>query len=98
MRIEWRNSVTETEISRTPNLITTPSLTTDYQQFSVSAPVPVGANLARIVYAIQTYDGGPGNTGTVYLDDASFEVVPEPAAGLLGVIALALGCGVRRRR
>jgi len=94
-RIEWRNAGSNSEISRTPNLTTAP--TSDYTQFSLAGLAPAGADLARVVYAIQTFGPEPTNTGTVFVDDVSF-VVPEPAsaclamAGFLGMIA------ARRRR
>jgi hypothetical protein len=96
IRIEWRNSVTMAEVGRTPNLTLTP--TADYTPFSVSAPVPVGADTARVVYAIQTFGGEPNptNTGTVFIDDVSFTAIPEPSAlALAGLGALGL---LRRRR
>ena len=98
VRIEWRNSVSNTEISRTPNINPVP--TDAYSQFSLPALVPAGADTARVVYAIQTFSGGPTNNGIVFVDDTSFEVVPEPATiGLLGLGAI--GCvtlGRRNRR
>jgi hypothetical protein len=93
-RIEWRNSVSNTEIGRTPNSTTAPSA--DYTLFSLGAAVPAGADLARVVYAIQTFTPEPTNNGTVFLDDMSF-VVPEPTSAAL----LACGAGLvaaRRRR
>ena len=93
VRIEWRNSVSNSEVGRTPNLSPVP--TGDYGPFSLSAAVPAGADTARVVYAIQTFTGGPSNTGTVFIDDVSF-VVPEPSVvALAGVTALGL---LRRRR
>lgn len=97
MRIEWRNAAGNNEVARTPNFVPTASITTDYQQFTVSGLVPAGADTARVVYAIQTFSGGAGNTGTLFVDDASF-VVPEPATiGLFG-IALVGSIGMRRHR
>jgi hypothetical protein len=95
IRIEWRDSVNNVEISRTPNL--TPVPTSDYTQFSLTAAVPAGADTARAVYAIQTFSTNPLGNGTVYLDDFSF-VIPEPASmALLGLGGLAL-VGIRRRQ
>jgi hypothetical protein len=95
MRIEWRNSVSNTEISRTPNLTPVPG--SSYTLFEVNSVVPVGADTARAVFAIQTFGPQPTNNGTVFVDDASFEVVPEPAtAGVLAFGALAL-TRLRRR-
>jgi hypothetical protein len=95
IRIEWRNSVTDMEVGRTPN--TVPVIGTDYAQFTVSAPVPAGANTARVVYAIQTFSGGPTNNGTVFLDDMSV-VIPEPGSALLAVCSLIGLAGAARRR
>jgi hypothetical protein len=94
IRIEWRNSVSNTEISRTPNLTPIPS--SDYTLFSLSSLVPAGADTARVVYAIQTFGPEPTNNGTVFVDDVSF-VVPEPATmAILGVGGVVL-LGMRRR-
>ena len=96
VRIEWRNSGSNTEVSRTPNL--NPIAAQSYSSFDLTATVPVGADTARLVYAIQTFSGGPSNNGIVYVDDMSFAVVPEPSSLiLLGVGGLAL-VAVRRLR
>jgi len=98
-RIEWRNSVSNTEISRTPNLISTSSITSEYTLFSLSAIVPAGVDTARAVYAIQTFSGGATNTGTVFVDDASFTAVPEPATlALFGLGAIGFATARRNRR
>lgn len=94
-RIEWRNSITNQEVSRTNAPL--PTLTADYAPFSLAAPVPPGADTARVVYAIQTFSGPPGNSAIVFIDDTSFDV-PEPATMMLcaaGGLVLAIG---RRRR
>ncbi len=96
IRIEWRNSISNTEISRTPNSTLIPSST--YSQFSMTAVVPVGADLARVVYAIQSFSTSPLGNGTVYVDDVSFTVVPEPSTmALLSLGGLAL-VALRRQR
>jgi hypothetical protein len=94
-RIEWRNTVSNTEVSRTPNSTAAP-LTSAYVPFSLTAMVPAGADSGRFVYAIQTFGGEPGptNTGTIFLDDLS--VVPEPTTALLAASGLA--AMIRRRR
>ena len=76
VRIEWRNSISDTEISRTPN--SSPIPTDLYTQFSLPAVVPAGADTARAVYVVQTFGAGLTNNGTVFVDDASFTVGPIP--------------------
>jgi hypothetical protein len=96
IRIEWRNSISNTEIGRTPNLSPVPPLES-YAQFSLTGAVPVGADTARLVYAIQTFTGGPSNNGRLLVDDVSFQPVPEPSTMiLLGVAGLAV-LAVRRK-
>jgi MYXO-CTERM domain-containing protein len=89
-RIEWRNA--SAEIARTDNVV--PVLTDSYAPFSITATVPAGADRARVVYALQTFSGTT-DTGTVYVDDASVVIVPEPALGLVAVAAAPL---LARRR
>lgn len=95
-RIEWRNSVSDTEVSRTPNVTVGPVLN-QYTPWSVLAVVPAGADTARVVYAIQTFGGepNPGDTGVVHVDDVSF-VVPEPTT-LAAFAGASLVLGRRRR-
>jgi hypothetical protein len=95
-RIEWRNSVSNTEITRTPNVTLSP--TDAYSLISVVDTVPAGADTARAVYAIQSFTNGAlADLGTVYVDDASFEVVPEPATFALVSLGT-IGCLVFGRR
>jgi len=70
IRIEFRDSVADIEISRTANL--SPTLTGAYQQFNVTGTVPVGADSARLVYAIQSFSTGAAGDVIVYVDDISF--------------------------
>lgn len=81
IRIEWRDSVANVEVTRTPN--TVPVLTPgEYTQWSLATLVPAGADTARVVYAIQSFGAGPNQNHL--LDDLSF--VPEPASlALLGL-------------
>ena len=95
IRIEWRDSVADVEVGRTDNL--TPTLTSgaDFEMFSISDTVPVGADTGRAVYVIQTF--GTALNQNVFVDDVSFDVVPEPSGvALLGLTAL--GLITRRRR
>jgi hypothetical protein len=94
VRFEWRNSVSNTEVSRNQIL---PIALAQYTPFSLTFAAPAGADTARVVYAIQTFsDTGTSNTGNVFVDDLSLTGVPEPSAiGLAGLGGLAL---LRRRR
>jgi len=98
VRIEWRKTGEPAEISRTDNLLTPPTL--DYSQVSVVAPVPAGADTARVVYAIQSFtNDGLADIGTVYVDDVSLVVVPEPASlALIALGGVGLIASSRRRR
>jgi hypothetical protein len=97
MRIEWVNA-SGSVFLRTPNLTTKP--TDSYASVSLSGFAPPGAEFARLVYAIGSFGPELTNTGTVFVDDMFFSVVPEPSSlGLFGFTALALGRrSVLRRR
>jgi len=97
VRIEWRNSGSNTEVSRTPNATPVPGAA--YSQFGFDGLVPAGADTARVVYAIQSFSTSPLGNGNVYVDDMSFTVVvPEPSSiALLSVGGLAL-VAFRRRQ
>ncbi|TWU29358.1 PEP-CTERM sorting domain-containing protein [Bythopirellula polymerisocia] len=97
IRIEWRDSVANTEISRTPNLA--PVIGSTYEEFIVSATVPAGANSARVVYAIQSFGGALNQQ--VFVDDVNFNVqgVPEPASlAIAGLCLVGLAIPSRRHR
>jgi hypothetical protein len=92
-RFEWRNSVSNTEISRN-QLNAVPTGT--YAQFAITANVPAGADTARVVYDIESFGlpVGSTNNGIVYADDMSVVVAPEPTT----LAALGLGGLLLRRR
>lgn len=95
VRIEWRNSGGNNEVSRTPNQTPVPSLNA-YAPFSFNAVAPAGADIARIVYAVQSFSTAPNGNGVVHLDDVSFAPVPEPSS--LGLLAIGAALVARRRR
>ncbi len=86
IRIEWFDSASGNEIARTDNL--TPMLTDTWEMFSVMDIVPAGADAARVVFDLQSVLG-PAGLNVAFLDDASFTVVPVPAALILMLSALA---------
>jgi hypothetical protein len=93
IRIEWRDSVADSEISRTGNLV--PALVPgQYTPWSLTDTVPAGADSARVVYAIQSFGAGPNQH--INVDDTSFTIVPEPTAALLALFGLA-PVAIRRR-
>ena len=86
IRIEWRDSVADVEIARTPNFVPLPG--SSYEIFNLNAAVPLGADTARVVYAIQSFTGAINQL--VYLDDFSLttEAVETPEPATLGLLAL----------
>jgi opacity protein-like surface antigen len=67
----------------------------DYKQFSITKVAQPGVTDLRVTYAIATFADGLGDS-TVYLDDMSVTVVPEPAT--IGGLAIALAGLVHLRR
>lgn len=95
VRIEWRNSVSNTEISRTPNLL--PVSGPAYSLFTLPSIVPAGADTARAVYAMATFGTPPQGGGKLFVDDFSFVAAPEPATMALVGMGLVGLAGLRRR-
>jgi hypothetical protein len=95
IRIEWRDSVGDAEVARTAN--STPSPGAAYENFSIAHTAPAGADLARVVYAAQSFGGSP--TAQVNIDDftVSGSTVPEPSGAVLLSLG-ALGFFARRKR
>lgn len=95
MRIEYRDSVGDTEVSRTPNLV--PALaSTDYELVTLSDTIPAGADTARVVFAIQSF--GVSAPQSVFVDDALVVTIPEPTSiALMGLGGLAI-VATRRRK
>ena len=89
-RIEWRNA-SDAELSRV-QLTDAPG--TDYEMFSVSGTAPVDSSYVRVVYAVQSFQGG--TTGGLFMDDVVV-TIPEPTGtSLLGLAFL--GAALRRKR
>ncbi len=87
VRIEWRDAANAVEIGRTANL--TPAVSADYTPFSLTSTVPAGAAVARVVYAIQSFEGP--SSQQVFVDDTAFVVTDTataPAASWHGLAVL----------
>jgi hypothetical protein len=68
-----------------------------YNLFQLSGPIPAGAALARIAVDVTQFGPGP-ISGTMYWDDATLEVVPEPSSLSLALLAgVATALWMRRR-
>jgi hypothetical protein len=100
LAIEWRGagntnlgSAGSTRIADGLN----PGLILDqwYQGSVATGPAPAGTVAARLVLFFNQPDGFPG--GLVFFDDASLQLVPEPASATLLGLAAAACVGVRRR-
>ena len=90
IRIEWRDSINDVEVSRTGNLA--PTVGSDWEEFMLTDFVPDGADTARVVYAIQSF--GAGVDQSVFVDDTYF----VPAPGALALLGLGGLTATRRRR
>jgi len=95
IRIEWWSTVTNTEVSKTANLTPLPS-NTAYELFSLQAVVPDFADVARLVYALQSFSGPAPME--VLVDDTFFTVtqVSDPFAS--GLLIVGMLCLVFRNR
>lgn len=85
MRIEYRDSVADAEVSRTANLVPTLA-STDYELVTLADTVPAGADTARVVFAIQSFGATPPQS--VFVDDA-YASAPEPTTAILALLGLA---------
>jgi len=68
IRIEWRDSTSDTEVGRTPNY-TQGTANGVFERFSLSGIAPAGADTARVVYAIQSFSAE--SWGKSFVDDVS---------------------------
>lgn len=90
IKIEWTGAP--------QNRLDVLNLPATYGPFSHSGIAPAGTTGATITYAISSFGPGQGDS-TVFIDDFTVSVVPEPAtAGMIGLGALGLIRLARRRK
>lgn len=89
-RFEWLDAG-GTEIARQQNKI---NLDSSYNLFSLTDVAPTGAASAKIVAAIQSFDGDPDTIAS--LDNLSVNQIPEPSCAIL--LGLGLSAFILRRR
>jgi hypothetical protein len=92
IKLEWQGSPNPPQ-----NRVDVLTLGNSYSQFTHSGVAPAGTTGLVVTYAVSSFGAGQG-TASVYLDDISVTVIPEPATvGLLatGLIGIA---GLRRAR
>jgi hypothetical protein len=89
LKLEWQGNP--------QNRVDLLTLGSDYEQFTHTGVAPAGTTGLTVTYAISSFGAGQGDA-TVYIDDFSATIIPEPAAfGMLGAAALGL-VALRRRR
>jgi len=97
INIEWHNA-TGAQISflSTP-IVNSASPTNVWTPGAVQGIAPAGTTTARLVLLSGPFTGLPGTAGgAAFFDDATFQVVPEPATG--GFVLLVGGLTLVRRR
>jgi hypothetical protein len=74
------------------------TLGSDYEMFTHTGVAPAGTTGLVVTYALSSFGAGQTGESSVYLDDITVTLVPEPAtATLFGVSLLGL-MGLRRRK
>jgi hypothetical protein len=92
IKLEWQGTPNPPQ-----NRIDVLTLGDSYSQFTHTGVAPAGTTGLVVTYALSSFGAGQ-STASVYLDDISVTVVPEPGTvGLLG-IGLASVAGLRRAR
>jgi hypothetical protein len=97
INIEWHDAANNTISFLSTPIVNSASPTNTWTLGSVSGVAPAGTTTARLVLLSGPYTGLPGNAGgAAYFDDATFQIVPEPAS--LGAAVLLGGMALIRRR
>jgi hypothetical protein len=92
LKLEWQGSPNPPQ-----NRVDVFNIGSDYTQFTHIGVAPAGTTGLVATYAISTFGAGQGDT-TVYIDDFSLTIVPEPATVGMAGVSLAGLAFIRRRR
>ena len=94
IKLEWQGMPNPPQ-----NFLADLTLGSDYEMFSHTGVAPAGTTGLVVTYAISSFGPGQNTGASVFLDDITVSIIPEPATvGLVGLGSLGLVAFARRRR
>jgi PEP-CTERM motif-containing protein len=93
IKLEWQGTPNPPQ-NRMDDL----TLGSDYEMFTHSGVAPAGTTGLVVTYAISSFGAGQTGESSVFLDDITVTIVPEPASATLFGISLLGPIGLRRRK
>jgi hypothetical protein len=93
IKLEWQGTPNPPQ-NRMDDL----TLGSDYEMFTHSGVAPAGTTGLVVTYAISSFGAGQTGESSVFLDDITVTIVPEPASATLFGISLLGLIGLRRRK